>query len=142
MGTKTDASTLIKDLGRVLPLLARDAMAAAMAAGTLPGPEGIAMAPHLRAVAAEETRNVESVAARIASLGGSPTLGLEALEAPRTWRASLKWLAKMQRESIDALVEAIPADADDAEGEATEHLLEHLISRKRDAVEILLRAGR
>ncbi|MBA2633601.1 MAG: hypothetical protein H0U86_11485 [Chloroflexi bacterium] len=142
MGTKTDASKLIRDLGRVLPLLARDAMAAAMAAGTLPGPEGVAMAPQLRAVAAEETRDVESVAARIASLGGSPSLGLEALEAPRTRRASLKWLAKMQRESIDALVEAIPADADDAEGEATEHLLEHLISRKRDTVEILERAGR
>jgi len=142
MGTKTDAPTLVEDLNRALPLVARDAMAAAMAAGALPGPEGIAIGARLQAVAEDEIRDVERVAARIASLGGSPALALEALEPPKTWRAAVKWLARMQHESIDALVDAIPADADDSEGEATEHLLEHLVARKREVIQILERALR
>lgn len=142
MGTKTDPAKLIRDLNRALPLLARDATATAMAAGTLPGPQGIAIAIRLREIATDEIRDVESVAARIASLGGSATLAVEVLEAPKTWAAAVKWLMKMQRETLDAFVEAIPADADDAEGEASEHLLEHIVSRKRDAVEILERALR
>lgn len=140
--TKTDIQSLIKDLNDALPLLARDAMAASMAAGTLAGPEAIALAARLETFAGDEMRGVERVAARIATVGGSPTVMLEPLKPPKAWRATLKWLATMQRESIDALVEAIPADADDAEGEATEHLLEHLIAQKRDALEILERALR
>ena len=142
MGTKTDAPKLINDLNRALPLLARDAAAAAMAAGTMPGPEGIALSARLREIAADEIQDVEHVAARITSLGGSGTLAVDALQAPKTWAAAVRWLVKMQRETLDAVVAAIPADADDVEGEATEHLLEHVISRKRDALEILERALR
>ena len=142
VGTKTNSPDLSRDLGEALPLLARDAMAAALAAGTLPGPEGLAIALRLRAIAADEIRDVESVAARIASLGGSPALSLKRVEAPTKWRGAVEWLLEMQRESIDALVSAIPADADDAEGEASEHLLEHLVARKRDVIEVLERALR
>ena len=142
MGTKTDAPKLIDDLNRALPLLVRDAVAAAMAAASLPGPQGVSMALRLREIAADEIRDVEGVAARIVSLGGSPAVAVEALEPPKTWAAGVKWLVRMQRESLDAFVAAIPADADDAEGEASEHLLEHLLARKRDAVEVLERALR
>jgi hypothetical protein len=48
----------------------------------------------------------------------------------------------MHREALDAVVDAIPAGADDAEGEATEHLLEHIVARKRDVIELLERAQR
>jgi hypothetical protein len=48
----------------------------------------------------------------------------------------------MQREANDAVVAAIPADDDDMEGEATEHLLEHIVARKRDVIELLERAQR
>jgi len=142
MRTKTDAQTLIRDLNRALPLLAGDATAAAMAAGTLPGPDGIALGTRLREIAAEEIRDLERVAGRIASLGGSPTLAAKELEPPKPWRAAVKWLIKLQQESLEALVEAIPADADDPEGEASEHLLEHVVARKREVVEVLERAVR
>ena len=142
MKTKTDTPQLIKDLNEVLPLLARDAAAAAIAAGTLPGPVGLALASRLREVAADEMRDVEGVSARIASLGGTPVVALDSLERPDKWRAAVEWLVAMQRESLEAVVGAIPADADDMEGEATEHLLEHLIARKRDVIEVLERALR
>jgi len=142
MGETTDASTLIGDLNKALPLVARDAIAAAMAAGTIPGPEGIALTMQLRQTAADETHDVERLAARIASLSGRPTVEIGAIKVAGTWRAIVKALVAMQREALDAVVAAIPADADDAEGEATEHLLEHVVARKRDAIELLERALR
>ena len=123
-------------------MLARDATAAAVAAGTLPGPEGIALAQRLREIAASELEDVERLAARIASLGGTPSITVEKLEPPEKAAGMLKWLATMQRGANDAVVGAIPADADDAEGEASEHLLEHIVARKRDVIELLDRATR
>ena len=142
MGESTDTDTLIRSLRKALPMLARDATAAAVAAGTLPGPEGIALAQRLREIAASELEDVERLAARIASLGGTPSVTMGKLEPPEKAAGMLEWLATMQREANDAVVGAIPADADDAEGEASEHLLEHIVARKRDVIELLDRATR
>jgi len=142
VGEPTDPKILTKDLMKALQLLARDAVASGLAAGTLPGTDGIALAPRLAEIAADELQDVERVAARIASLGGSPSVTVRKLEPPQKAGAALKWMADMQREANDAVVAAIPADADDAEGEATEHLLEHIVARKRDVIELLDRALR
>ncbi len=142
MVEKTDASTLIDDLNKALPLVARNAIATAMAAGAIPGPEGVALGVQLRQTATDETRDLERLAARIASLGGTPTVKIGPMKTTGTWHTMVKSLVAMQREALDAVVAAIPADADDAEGEATEHLLEHVVARKRDAIELLERALR
>lgn len=142
MGEKTNVVALTEQLVKVLPLLARDALGAAIAAGTLPGPEGIVLADHLRGLAGDEIRDLERLAARVASLGSMPKLTAAAVEPSDEWRATVKSLVAGQRETLDALVAAIPADADDAEGEATEHLLEHVVARKRDAIEVLERTLR
>ena len=142
MGESTDTKALIEDLNRALPLLARDAVASAIAAGGMPGVDGVALRPLLADLAAAELADVERITGRIAALGGSPSVQVAELDSPKSAAATLKWLAGMQREANDAIVDAIPADADDAEGEATEHLLEHIVNRKRDAIELLERAAR
>jgi hypothetical protein len=142
MGEPTDTKALIADLDRALQLVVRDAVASAMAAGTMPGADGIALSKHLTDAAGAELADATRIAARMASLGGSPSVTLEKLAPPAKAQATLTWLADMQREANDAVVAAIPADADDAEGEATEHLLEHIVARKRDAIELLDRARR
>src|SRR5688572_14290537 len=142
MGGQTDTDTLSRDLNKALPLLARDVAAAAIAAGAMPGPEGLALEERLGEIAAEELADPQRVAARIASLGGTPAVTVKKLEPPKQSGRLLEWLAAMQREANDAVVAAIPADADDAEGEATEHLLEHIVARKRDVIELLERAAR
>ena len=142
MGEQTDPKVLSADLAKAVQLLARDAVASAMAAGAMPGTEGVALAERLGEIAAAELADVERIAARIASLGGSTSLTLRKLDPPSKAKATLEWLLTMQREGIDAVVHAIPADADDAEGEATEHLLEHIVARKRDVIELLDRALR
>ena len=142
MGEQTDTKTLATDLMKAMQLLARDAVASAMAAGTMPGTDGITLAPRLNEIAAAELADVERIVARITSLGGAPSVTLKKLNPPQKADAALGWLVAMQRESTDAVVDAIPADADDAEGEATEHLLEHIAARKRDVIELLERALR
>ena len=142
MSETTDPKSLVDDLAAAVPLLARDAIAAASAASSLPGAEGVALTDHLRSVAADELRDLERLTARIASLGGIVSATVPRVEQPQQWREAIDALVRMQREALDAVVAAIPADADDAEGEATEHLLEHIAARKRDAIELLERALR
>jgi bacterioferritin (cytochrome b1) len=142
MGEKTDAAALIRDLNKAVPLMARDALAAALTAGTLGGLEGVTLAERLREFAADQLRDLERIAGRIVTLGGSPRLSVESMAPETDWRAAVDGLVSMQRETLDVLVAAIAAGADDAEGEATEHLLEHVITRTRDAIELLERAAR
>jgi bacterioferritin (cytochrome b1) len=142
MGEQTDTAQLIDDLQAALPALARDALAAAIASTTLPGAEGVALREPLRSIAADEIDDLARVAGRIAALGGTPDVSVQELSLPKTWKAAVNELARLQRETLDVVVAAIPADADDAEGEATEHLLEHVVARKRDAIELLERATR
>lgn len=142
MGKQTNKAEVVRDLNAALPLQYHCALGFAIAAGTLPGLEGVALSERLRGWAAEELIDVERTAARIVALGGKPSVSVSQLEAPAALKATLKWLAGAQREALDAYAAAIPADADDAEGEATEHLLEHIIMRKRDVLESLERAQR
>ena len=142
MGTTTDPAATARDLDACLDLLARDAVSAAMAAGALPGPEGVALREPLRRMAEDDIRDVERLVARMVSLGGKPRAKVDAISLQKTWKSALRALVGSQRQTLDALVNAIPADADDAEGEATEHLLEHMIARKRDDMELLERALR
>ena len=140
MGSTTDPAETARALDECLALQARDAVATALAAGMLAGPEGIALREPLRRMAEDELHDVERLSARIVSLGGKPRVEFEALALPKAWKSGLRALVDFHRKTLETLVEAIPADADDVEGEATEHLLEHVIARKRDDVELLERA--
>lgn len=144
MGSSTDARALAAALNDALLLVQRDAVHLAIAAGTLPGPEGIALSDRLREMAVANLRDVERLAARVTSLGGRPSMGFDAPvgRSPKAWSATVKRLLTDGQATLAALVEAIPADADDPEGEATEHLLEHMVNRKRSELEVLERALR
>ena len=142
MGEKTNRAEVVRDLNKALPLQYRSALAFAVAAGTLTGPDGVALTGLLRQIAADELIDVERVAGRISALGGEPVMTVGSVESPQATKAGLKALAALQQEGIDLFAAAIPAGADDSEGEATEHLLEHVINRKRDVLELLQRALR
>ncbi|HSK93767.1 MAG TPA: hypothetical protein VLA76_06900 [Candidatus Angelobacter sp.] len=141
MGETTDRQELVEALNTALPLVARDALHLAVASGSLPGPAGIALSGHLREMAAANLQDVERLAARIASLGGTPIARADASDRRRR-SPDLEQLLEAGRATLSALVDAIPADADDAEGESTEHLLEHMVNRKRSELELLERALR
>jgi hypothetical protein len=111
-----------------------------VAAGAMRGALGVALTGHLREFAAADLRDIEALSARLVMIGGQPPTTAAERSNARSTGAILRRLVREEQEAIDALVGAIPADADDAEGEATEHLLEHIIYRKRQALELLQRA--
>ncbi len=142
MGEDINRAEVVRDLNKALPLQYRSALAFAVAAGTLTGADGVALSGLLRGWAADELIDVERVAGRISALGGQPVVSVGSLDALKATKSGLKSLAALQQEAIDAFAVAIPAGADDSEGEATEHLLEHVINRKRNVLEQLERALR
>ena len=55
---------------------------------------------------------------------------------------AVEWLIESESEAIDALQAAIEPTGREGRCEALEHLLEHLIMRKQNQVDFLLRARR
>ena len=54
----------------------------------------------------------------------------------------VKWLIEAEEETIESLQAAIEPTGREGVSEALEHLLEHLILRKQNQVDFLLRASR
>lgn len=135
-----DPGTTIEGLNAALPLQARSAVLLAIASGALTGPAGTALSPRLAEMAADELADLGRLAAKVVALGGEPAVEVAPMHWPSNTPAALEWLVTSEREAIDALVRAIPDDADDAPGEALEHLLEHAIERKSEHVELIERA--
>ena len=92
MGEPTDSAEVAAGLNRALPLQARDAIAAAIAAGTLTGVEGIALQEPLRLMAAAETADLERLAGRILTLGAGPAVDVPEVSLPKTLKPALRAL--------------------------------------------------
>jgi hypothetical protein len=79
---------------------------------------------------------------KIAALGGEPT---EEVSPPRFVedpREAVAWLIESEGEALQTLQDAIEPTGREAASEAIEHRLEHIIMRKQEQVDVLLRASR
>ena len=61
---------------------------------------------------------------------------------PKQGHAIVKRLIELEQEAIEALQDTIPATGHTGDSEALEHRLEHMIMRKQEQVDTLLRAQR
>ena len=79
---------------------------------------------------------------KIVALDGEPTTEV----APLSWNgdshAAVNWLIETETEAIDALQAGIEPTRREGRSEALEHMLEHLIMRKQNQIDFLLRARR
>jgi hypothetical protein len=55
---------------------------------------------------------------------------------------AVEWIIESENEAIEALREAIEPTGREGRSEALEHLMEHMILRKQDQVDFLMRARR
>ena len=62
------------------------------------------------------------------------------LGLPKKGDAIVKRLIELEKETIEALQDTIPATGHTGDSEALEHRLEHMIMRKQEQVDALLRA--
>lgn len=137
-----DHDRAVAALNRALRLQYRSSLAFGLVAGSLTGFEHVALGPQLAGFAAAEIDDTRRLVEKIVVLGGEPQTTMARLEFQGDATAAFAWLLESERECIDALAAVIQTTGGDAESEALEHRLEHMIMRKTEQVEALERARR
>jgi bacterioferritin (cytochrome b1) len=139
---KLDEQKAIELLNAALRLQQRSALQYTLNSGSLFGFEFQAFGDRFWEFAEAELRDARLLVEKIAALGGEPTTDV----APLKWSGdpgeAVEWLIESESETVEALQAAIEPTGREGRSEALEHMLEHLIMRKQNQVDFLLRARR
>ena len=137
-----DLHAALEQLNRALALQCRSALSFALASGSATGLEFAALAGRYAEFAHEELLDAARLVEKIVALEGEPTTEV----APVEWDADpvrmVDRLVETETEAIEALQEVIPATGQEGRGEALEHRMEHMIMRKQEQIDSLIRARR
>lgn len=139
-GDPMDVERAIELLRKALPLQFRSALQYATAAATVEGLAYMGLAERFSGYAAQELVDARRVVEKLVAIGGSPTTTVATWEPATEADAVVRALIASEREAIAALHAVIPATGQEPRSEALEHLMEHLIIRKHEQLDTLLRA--
>jgi bacterioferritin (cytochrome b1) len=139
---KMDVDEQIECLNRALRLQHRSVLQYSLVAGSVIGLEFQAHADKMRAHSLFELEDATRLVEKIAALGGEPTTEVAPLRFAADPAQALDRLIEDEAETLDALQAAIEPTGREAASEAVEHRLEHMIMRKQEQVDYLLRARR
>jgi len=137
-----DVDAQIECLNRALELQLRSVLEYALVSGSVIGLEYQAHAEKMGQHAAAELEDAIRLVEKITALGGEPTTELAKLSFTGDPAAALDGLIEHEGETLEALQAAIEPTGREAASEAVEHRLEHMIMRKQEQVDYLLRAQR
>ncbi len=137
-----DVDAVVKQLNLALELQYRSALQLSLVAGSLEGFEYHALGTELWGFAEADLADVRRLVEKIVALGGRPTTSVAALEEPDDAPGTVDRLIDTECEAIAALHGVIPHTGQEPRSEAIEHLIEHVIMRKQQQVDTLLRARR
>ena len=137
-----DVDEVLRRLNVALRLQYRSALQYTLVSGGMLGLTGQSVAGEFATFADQELHDARRIVEKIAALGGDPTTEV----APLRWNhdaiATIDGLIDDETENIDALHAVIPPSGQEGRSEALEHLMEHLIMRKQNQVDLLLRIQR
>ena len=137
-----DEEQVLETLNRALALQQRSALQFTTASGSMFGLDVQGLTDRLWLFAQAELADTKLVVEKITALGGDPTTDV----APRRWTAdpteTVDHLIACEDEAVAALHAVIPHTGQEPRSEALEHLMEHMILRKQDQVDFLMRARR
>lgn len=137
-----DVDQQIECLNRALRLQHRSVLHYSLVAGSVIGLEYQAHAEKMGEHAASELEDATRLVEKIAALGGEPTTEVAPISFSADPAAALEQLIECEGETLEALQAAIEPTGREAASEAVEHRLEHIIMRKQEQVDYLLRAKR
>ncbi len=137
-----DEGAVIAALNDALRLQHRSAIAYTVAAGSLTGFEFQPLALELGRFAVEETNDARHLVEKIVTLGGEPTTDVTELPFERDPGDAIEALIAHETRTIEALQAVIPPSGQEGRSEALEHRMEHMIMRKQEQVDALIRASR
>jgi bacterioferritin len=131
----------IDALNVALRLQQRSALAYTHMAGTLVGFQFHGLAEEMASFARAELDDARHLVEKITTLGGEPTVDIAPIESHGASEALIRWLIDAETETIEALQDVIPTTGQEGRSEALEHRLEHIIMRKQEQVDALIRAS-
>jgi bacterioferritin (cytochrome b1) len=139
---KMDVEGQIDCLNKALRLQQRSVLMYSLTAGSVIGLEYQAHAEKMREHSLAELEDATRLVEKITALGGEPTTDVAGLTFSKDPGDALDRLIETENETLDALQAAIEPTGREAASEAVEHRLEHIIMRKQEQVDYLLRARR
>jgi bacterioferritin len=132
----------IECLNQALRLQHRSVLMYSITAGSVIGLEYQAHAEKMSAHALSELEDATRLAEKVTALGGQPTTDVGEFEFTADPAKAIDRLIDCEAETLEAIQAAIEPTGREAASEAVEHRLEHMIMRKQEQVDYLLRAQR
>jgi bacterioferritin (cytochrome b1) len=132
----------IECLNRALRLQMRSVLQYSLVSGSVIGLEYQAHADKMKGHALSELEDATRLVEKVAALGGEPTTEVAPLRFTGDASEAIDQLIEDEGETLEALQAAIEPTGREAASEAVEHRLEHMIMRKQEQVDYLLRAQR
>ena len=137
-----DVEEQVERLNKSLRLQYRSAIQYTITAGSLSGLEFQPLAMTLGEFALAELDDARRLAEKVTALGGDPTDEVPPPRFEADPRKAVDTLIEMEGEALETLQGTIEPTGREAASEAIEHRLEHIIMRKQEQVDVLLRASR
>jgi len=139
---KMDVDEQIECLNKALRLQHRSVLHYSLVAGSVIGLEYQAHAQKMREHSLSELEDATRLVEKITALGGEPTTEVAPISFTADPGEALEKLIESEGETLEALQATIEPTGREAASEAVEHRLEHIIMRKQEQVDYLLRAKR
>ncbi len=137
-----ETEKVLEQLNVGLELQLRSLLQFTQASGSMFGLEVQGVAEKLWTFAEHELADTRLIVEKITALGGEPTTDVAPIEFVADPSKALDGLIDSESETLEALQAAIEPTGREAASEAVEHRLEHMIMRKQEQVDYLLRARR
>ena len=137
-----DEQAVISALNEALVLQYRSAIAYSVAAGSFTGFGFQALSLELGRFAAAEIDDARRLVEKIVTLGGEPGTEVAPLSFHADPTDAVEALIEHETRTIEALQGVIPPSGQEGRSEALEHRMEHMIMRKQEQVDALIRAAR
>ena len=139
---KLDVEAAIERLNEALALQYRSVLQFTLESGSLFGFEFQSFADRFWEFARAELDDARLLVEKITALGGEPTTEVAELRWAGDPGDAVDWLIETEADAIEKLQAAIEPTGREGASEALEHMLEHLIMRKQNQVDFLVRARR
>jgi bacterioferritin (cytochrome b1) len=129
-------------LAQALRLQYRSVLQYTLTAGSIVGMEYQSFGDRLWLFAEQEIDDARRLVEKLVALEGEPPVRTPELRNAKSAKDALAWLIESESEVIERLQDVIPETGHEGASEALEHLLEHIIMRKQEQVDFLVRAIR
>ena len=137
-----DVDEAVRCLNEALSLQYRSALQYSLASGSLFGFEFQSLGDRFWEYAKSELGDARLLVEKIVALGGTLSTDVAELRWSGKPDEAVEWLIESEETAVDTLQAAIEPTGREGRSEALEHTLEHLIMRKQNQVDFLLRARR